>query len=326
MPARRRLGAAITVVTILALVGTTPGAATTDRGPHHAASAPQVVVGRHHELFFGLEFDYYCQLDASIGRAMGRLSRLARLIERSGRTVIFTVAPNKSLVMPDQVRWADLPHHRCDRRGMAEQRQLLDDYDDDRFLSLRSALASDDRQIYWKTDHHWTSVAGTVLAKSLAERLDPALKPHLRYRPTTLTMLGVLNAMRGRWVEETAEAAVPSGRVRVRTAPGSTAWDGMPDVVFDHSWVSRPARLTWPGHTLVVGDSFGIHVLENLRPLFRRGRFMWINHTGTTDVVEAIRDAQTVVLEVYQTGAGQSVMALHPFYRAVQEALRHDLR
>jgi hypothetical protein len=53
---------------------------------------------------------------------------------------------------------------------------------------------------------------------------------------------------------------------------------------------------------------------------------MWINHTGTTDVVDAIRDAQTVVLEVYQTGAGQSVMALHPFYRAVREALRHDLR
>ena len=100
----------------------------------------------------------------------------------------------------------------------------------------------------------------------------------------------------------------------------------MPDVVFDHSWVSRPARLTWPGDTLVVGDSFGIHVLENLRPLFRRGRFMWVNHTGAEAVVDAIRDAETVVLEVYQTGAGESVMALHPFYRAVREALRKDLR
>jgi hypothetical protein len=326
MAPARRLGAAITIVTVLALVGTTPGAATTDRGPRQPASAPQVVVGKHHELFFGLEFDYYCQLGGSIGRAMGRLSRLARMVERSGRTVMFTVAPNKSMVMPDQLRSADLPHHRCDRRGMAEQRRLLDDYDDDRFVSLRSALASDDRQVYWKTDHHWTSVAGTILAKSLAERLDPALKPHLRYRPSTLTMLGVLNAMLGRWVEETAEAAVPSGRARVQTAPGSTDWQGMPDVVFDHSWVSRPARLTWPGDTLVVGDSFGIHVLENLRPLFRRGRFMWVNHTGVEAVVEAIRDAETVVFEVYQTGAGQSVMALHPFYRAVRKALRKDLR
>ena len=91
----------------------------------------------------------------------------------------------------------------------------------------------------------------------------------------------------------------------------------------DYAWNSRPAKLTWPGRTLVFGDSFSHYALPNLVPLFRHGRFMWIGEVELDDVVEAIRDADTVVLEVYQTFLSiGSVLTTKAFRQQVRRALR----
>ena len=325
----RRASACVLVAAALAAGGLTPGGTSTadaQRDSGSRAPAPTVVFGVNGNLFFGVDFDYYCQLGDMFEKGLDRLARLSKLIERSGRTVVFTAAPSKSTVMPQALGASPLPHGHCDRRGMAEQRRLMDDYDDERFLPLRQLLSQDQRQVYWKTDHHWTTVGASVFTKALAERLSPELARRQHYRPTTMTALGLLNEALGRWVEETAESAVPAGRVEVRTAKGSEDWNGMPYLVLDHSWVSRPARLTWPGNTLFLGDSFGMYALENLRPMFRKGRFMWNGYSESSDVVAAIKKADTVIIEVYQTGVGPSILGEHSLLKEVHDALRQDLR
>jgi hypothetical protein len=284
--------------------------------------APQVVRGHNDDLFLGVEFDYYCALRGhDYDKGLRRMGRLAHLIAQSGRRVIYTAAPNKSLVVTGSVNRSKLPQGKCDARGMRHQAKVMDHYDDPLFLPLRRLLVKDERQVYYKTDHHWTSVGGSIFAEQVAARLSPELASYQRFRAGKETMLGVLNAMLEIWVKETAEAAYPDNGVRVRTAPGSTHWNGMPSVVLDHSWNSKPTRKTWPGHTLLIGDSFMMHALENFRPMFRHGRFMWVGHVELDDIVSAIAAADTVVIEIYQTGVTPTPIGKMAFRHQVRTAL-----
>jgi acetyltransferase AlgX (SGNH hydrolase-like protein) len=287
-------------------------------------SAPVVVSGLNDELYLGLEFDFYCALGKEFDKGMRRLSRLARTIEKSGRKVVFTVAPGKSAVVTGGIDNNALPQGVCDTFGMESQTEALDSTDDPRYLPLRKALASDPRQVYWKTDPHWTTVGGSIYAQALANRLSPRIGRKQHYVAVQDTTVGQLNQLLENFTPETAQGANPANRVTVTTAPGSQAWDSMPYVIFDHSWNSKPRKKTWPGHTLLIGDSFSLYALQNLRPVFRHGRFLWTGHVDPSTMVDAIVDSNTVAIEVYQGGVFNSIIGTPAFRHTVGAALRAD--
>jgi acetyltransferase AlgX (SGNH hydrolase-like protein) len=284
-------------------------------------AAPLVVGGNDGDLFYGPDFDMACGLGSRLAASMRKLSKLATIIERSGRKVVFTVAPNKSAVVGG-LSIAQLPHGVCDRQGLDEQNKVLDHYVDRRYLPLRTVLRKQQRQMYWKTDLHWTTVGASVYTQALAARLDPKLGHRQHYTYSTEERLGGLNALQQIDVPETLEMASPAVAVKVRTARGTPDWSGYPDVVFDNSWVSAPSRRTWPGSTLVLGDSFTAMALQNLRPIFRKGRAMWLGHVDLEDVVHAIKAADTVVLETVEVFAPTFEIATHSFRNKLRRALR----
>lgn len=286
-------------------------------------SAPRTVEGRRGELYFGPDFDLACGLGADVTRSWRRLALLARVIERSGRTVVWTVAPSKTTARP-RLLPKDPPHGTCDTNGMVDVRRAVDAQRDRNFLALRRLLATDRRQVYFATDPHWTTVGGAVYAKALADRLDPRIGRLQRYEYGTETRDGLLNWFRGVFAPETAETARYAGRVRTRTTSSSEEqWSGYPALTSDYSWRSRPRRATIPGRTLLVGDSFTMFALDNLVPLFARGRFMWWDQSPEEDLVAAIARADTVVLESAEvfTPLG-SLLTRSSFRRAVQRAVR----
>ena len=116
--------------------------------------------------------------------------------------------------------------------------------------------------------------------------------------------------------------ATPAGKVKVRNAKGAPPWSGYPEFTFYNSWVSSPGRLTWPGRTLLLGDSFMWYALENLRPIFRRGEFIWFAVADDPEfLAKAIKKADTVVIEVYQMVTPGSPLASPAFRRHVMQAL-----
>ena len=260
--------------------------------------APSIVAGQQSYLFLGNDFDFACGLGPAMSRSLAAYAKLAKVIRKSGREVVFTLAPNKSAVLS-----ADLPgqppHGVCDVQGLAAQDRLLEGYADPDFLPLVAPLRRSPRQVYWRTDQHWTTVGGSVFAKALAAHLSPRLGKRQRYTYGTETRLGVMNQALGISTPETLETAHPADRVKVRTARGAADWGGYPEFTFEHAWDSAPAGRTWPGRTLLLGDSFMWYALENLRPVFRHGHFVWIDHTDT-DVPQAIKASDTVVIEVLQ--------------------------
>jgi hypothetical protein len=286
-------------------------------------SAPLTVVGRKGDLYYGPDFDVACGIGAKLATAMRRIAELARVIERSGRTVVWTLAPSKTSVLPRHLPRTP-PHGRCDSDGLEAVRRTIDKLDDRNYLPLRRELADAPGQVYFKTDMHWTTVGGSVYAREVATRLDARVGKLQRYRHGTETRHGLLNWFRGVDDLETAETARPATRVRTRTARDSVEeWAGYPALTADYSWNSRPSRATIPGRTLLVGDSFTMYALDNMLPIFRHGRFIWVDQGPQRVLIRAIKEADTVVLETPEVFAALGALLASPgFRRDVNRALR----
>jgi alginate O-acetyltransferase complex protein AlgJ len=283
--------------------------------------SPKVVSGRDDDLFDGYTFDVICaDGGAGLRASFVRLSKLARIVEGSGRKVVFTVLPPKALVNTENVVRGRLPHGSCDRTGLDQQRALFDGYQDPAYLHVRKDLAAVERQVYWRTDPHWTTVGASVYTKRLASRLSPRVGALQRYkRGAEQTAVGAMTIALGDDTPETVDAVEPKTDVVVRPLPGTTPI-GESTYVREHQWRSSPSRLTHPGRTLVIGDSFGYIALTNLRPIFRRGQFLWLDNTHRT-MARAIAKADTVVFQVAHLFAGVSELGKKAFRTAVRKAL-----
>lgn len=288
------------------------------------ASAPGLVEGFDGTIYFGQEFDGACYWGHRFPKAFAKLGKLADVIERSGRDVVFTVTPNKSSVNKADLPF-DLPHGRCDRIGIAQQDKLLDTWSDTRYLPLRRTLARNTdagAATYWKIDTHWTTVGGTTFARELARRLDPGVARRQRYRTTEETIwvdfnaIGLLDG-----VQETGPARFPTTRVRTRPTNGSVAFDPV-DVSPYLQWTNTPARRTVAGKTLLVGDSFTYRAMPSLLPLFEHGRFIWPAADNLDVIARAIKQSDTVVLQVVQRYLPSSAMVSVALRRAVADELR----
>lgn len=287
-------------------------------------SAPGLVEGFNDTIYFGQEFDGACYWGHRFPKALAKLGKLADVIERSGREVVFTVAPNKSSANKVDLPF-DLPHGRCDRVGIAQQDKVLDTWEDSRYLPLRVPLARNTEAggaMYWKIDTHWTTVGGTTFARELARRLDPKVAILQRYRAAEETIsvdfnaIGLLDG-----VQETGPAKFPTTRVRTRPTHGSVAFDPV-NVSPYLQWANRPARRTVAGTTLIVGDSFAYRAMPSLLPLFEHGRFIWPAPHNLDLIARAIKKSDTVVLEVVQRYLPSSAVVSVALRRAVADELR----
>lgn len=300
-----------------------PGVAVADRVGWDRHADFTVIEGRNGDLFADLEFVNFCGWrHGQFETALRELHRLAGLISASGRRVVFTIAPGKGLIVRENVPWSQVPRATCARRGMWEQARLLDEFDSPYYVPLRKALETDDRQTYWKTDGHWTTVGATHWTTQLARELDPGLARRQHYTLGTSTEVGYLNVILGDQTPETVSTAEYAGPVQVTTAPDS-AEDLSPTSrsPVDHSWSSRPGRHSWPGNTLLLADSFTILALGTLRPLFRDGRFLWVGNVANDVIADAVGDADTVVIEVAQFFAYDSPLTRRPLRSAVRREL-----
>jgi len=286
-------------------------------------NAPLAVDGRKHWLYFGPDFDNACSLGAGgLKEAAAELAKVANIIRQSGRRVVWTMAPNKSVPLQRYLVPKNFPHGRCDRKNLADQTRFMRSYDPPGYLSMVDPLAASKHEVYWKTDPHWSTVGGAIFAKEIARELDPRLAEIQRSTYGTETGVGSLNLLRGINTPETLERAYPATKVKVTQDPGETPWAGYPDQVFDTSWTTKPKNRTWPGRTLVIGDSFSLFALDSLRPLFRHGRWMWFAHVALQDLVQAIKQSDTVVLEVFELYVPNTIVATRSFRTELKQALR----
>jgi alginate O-acetyltransferase complex protein AlgJ len=287
-------------------------------------ASPPLVQGSNGTVFFGEEFDAACAYGKRFDKGLARISKLARAIERSGRRVVFTVAPNKSAVDKAALAGVQLPHGYCDAEGIAQQDHTLDSFRDKDFLPLRSKLANSAANgvdEYWQVDTHWTSIGATQWAYDLAKKLDPRLARQQSYRADTeslqvdLSFLGLIGE-----IVETAVGRATTTKVNVAPDPGTNVFDpNTPSPTV--GWSARPKSRTWPGTTLLLGDSFTYRSMDPLMHLFNRGQFLWIGHTPLPSILDGIVASDTVVIEVVQRYVAASLVTMKSFRKAVEKAI-----
>ena len=289
--------------------------------------SPLAVNGGHGVVFYGEDFDAACAFGEEFDKGLKRIARLVDAIGDSGRRVLFSVAPNKTAVDKAALAGASLPHGKCDARGIRQQDRTLDNFRNDNWVPVRAKLARKAAigvDEYWKVDTHWTSVGTTTWAQDVALRLSPKLAQRQSYRRETeslhvnLSFLGMPGD-----IVETSRGRATTTKVRVKPRPNIGVFD--PEVVSPTvGWRASPRPRTWPGRTLILGDSFAYRGLDPLMHLFRNGEFLWLGLVPAPDLVDAIANADTVVIEVVQRYVPGSILGMKSMLKEVRRALRHN--
>lgn len=333
LPARRARACALALLLALtlAVAGTAqardvtgisggPGAPFTGIDGLIHVTSPVAIPGKRGYFYIGSDFDTACAFGSALEGAMGGMARTAEIIARSGRKVVWTIAPNKSAV-ERRLLPAPLPQSGCAQRGMAIQAKLLDSYRDPHYLPLRQALTKAPRA-YWRTDSHWNTVGTSILAQQVAATLSRKLAAAQRYKTVKRTHRGDLSYYVPGKGAETAPARVPDNGVVTRPVAGSPAFDpSLQSVYTDLSWASKPRAKTYPGRTLLLGDSFTYVSFEAMSNLFRKGRFIWTGTESDEAVIAAIQQSDTVVLSVVQRFAPITPLIAPAFQSQLAAAL-----
>lgn len=286
--------------------------------------SPFMVPGNNGTVYFGEEMDIACAVGRHYPSSIRSLAKLAATIRRTGRRVVFTIAPNKSAVNKRDLP-ADLPQELCDVQGIAAQDRALDDYRNPDYIQMRRKLAKEAARgvpNYWHIDTHWDTLATSKYADALAGKLSPQLGRIQSFRSgketilVDLSFLGYLGT-----TYETLPARFSTTKVHISPANGSPTYDPENEIDPELAWDTKPAGRTWPGRTTLIGDSFTYRGLDSLMPLFRHGRFMWTGIAPTQSIINAIPTSDTVVIEIVQRYTPFSILTQPTFRQAVKKAL-----
>jgi len=293
-------------------------------GAQGTSGAPTVVRGKDGYLFLGEDFTVACEKTVNYERSLESLAALAEIIQRSGRKVVFSVAPNKTSVTTGQLPGA-MPRGSCAERGIRGQNQMLDTLKRPLYVGVRKPLAdahSSGQQVFLRTDTHWTLLGGAIYARAVAAQLDPELARKLRLKPERMTKVGELMRLIGLTSTESVMSQTISSSGTVFPGPKAAPGDPRRAAYRPDTWSTVPAKGLIQGRTLLLGDSFtAVAGLTSLRPVFAQGRFVLFGFVPESQLISEIRSAETVVIEVVQRGLVGHVVTRPGFQKQVASAL-----
>ena len=126
----------------------------------------QVLTGRDGQLYYAETADDYCGISLSgedLSSLVEKLSAIQEAVEAHGSTFLFTVAPNKSTIVPFGMP-SRFPAH-SENSNLSLLIPLMEEAGI-HYVDLASPL-SDDPAYYYKTDSHWTAEGAAVAADTL---------------------------------------------------------------------------------------------------------------------------------------------------------------
>jgi len=292
-------------------------------GTKGSASAPKVVRGKDGYLFYGRDFTTACDGMTRYEHSLKSVAELAEIIRSSGRRVVFSIAPNKSSVTTNELPGA-MPRGACAARSIERQNQLLDSMQDPLYVGIRRALAeahASGKQVYLRTDTHWTKLGGAMYAQAVAMHLDPEMAGRLRLKPEQITTVGDLTRLIGLTSPELVTSVSLSSGGTVFPNPTAATTDVVQANPRPESWVTRPGDGLIQGRTLLLGDSFTNAALGSLRPLFADGRFVSLGRFPERLIVGEIESSDTVVIEVVQRDVVGHLFTQPAFHKLVAARL-----
>ncbi|TCO64582.1 alginate O-acetyltransferase AlgX-related protein [Actinocrispum wychmicini] len=223
------------------------------------AGYPKVIEGSDGWYYLGNDVAGRCVPDQPLPQVVAALRKLRAVVEASGRKFLLVVPPNKTTMVPDH-----LPDNYVGKSCAAKAGQefWLRMMREAGAIDLRPGLLATaaTEPLYTKTDSHWTFDGALVMAKVLAEQIQPGVTDTWQVAPgREVTREGDIPPLIGR-----------TGQLTVRTL--ELAPDGQFTAGHDvNSAFATPLRLVRsPGvgvvdpKVAVLADSFTQPVLPFL--------------------------------------------------------------
>ena len=260
------------------------------------AATPQVLEGSDGFLFLKDVFDAACNPHGTPQSVSANVKRFADIIQRSGRKIVITVAPDKSSILTDKFP-SDHPQSECHRVHQDQLWKSLEVADIPGYIdlrkTLRNAVVRTREPLYLRQDSHWDSRGSLVAIKEVVKKFRPGVwsDTYIAYNGE-LDYTGDLEAMRGgtktdqspffsinrpsiKVVQEQYDEAYPPGYRRL-------------------SEMSGPDGSLIEGKTLMLFDSYGMAAIEQVVPFFKKLETMNFNNFETKKWIERIKASQNI--------------------------------
>lgn len=246
------------------------------------ASSPLVVQGRNGFAFLAEDFEIACTPTGTIEQSLSAFESLETLLTSTDRRFIVSLAPNKSTILMDEVP-DDLALRPCWKSYTDILWKSLRSINSETFVDLRKELEESDlfgdRNLYFKTDSHWSSAGSLVAVRAVLSALSPEVwresdvqKPVLRDYTGDLSLLEGSQRSESIAFYEVARQDITESR---RTILNSK----LKNTNFRFRNVGPEGTLI-KGRALLISDSFGEVSLDRISPFFEDLTFI---HFGDWD-------------------------------------------
>jgi hypothetical protein len=155
--------------------------------PRSAAGYPTVIRGKNGWLYFGQDVENKCNPVRPLDETFANLRKLRDAVESSGRKFVLIVPPDKTTMvpeyLPDTYAGRDCAHRASDEfwRRLSAEPGVVDMRE-----ALKQAAPAIRRPVYQQLDTHWTGEGGVMLARALAEAVQPGVTNTWKATPTQI--------------------------------------------------------------------------------------------------------------------------------------------
>jgi len=299
---------------------------TTTSGPLDQAGYRQVIEGKDGWLYFGYDAEAKCSPVRMLSDTLDGMTRLRTMIEASGRTFVWVVAPDKSTMVPENLP-SSYPGRDCHRAAETPTWRQIDDAGAvDLRPSLATAARKVNRPVYPSNDTHWTDEGSLVMTREVAEAVQPGITATWQSKQVgTYTVAADLPPLLGRKADKTNALydLRPDGVV-------DRAGQTITDIETPSYRFAAPMSSTVNEKTLFYGDSFTKASSRYLAAGFAN-LTMLAYFTPKTDQDQAIGmfvNSDVVVLETVErnVSSGQLPFLDEEFLTKLQEQLQANPR
>ena len=290
------------------------------------AATPRVLEGSDGFLFLKDAFDAACNGHGTPESVTANVKRFADIIQRSGRKIVVTIAPDKSSVLLDKLP-KDNPQSECHRLHQDQQWKALADAQIPGYIDMRSVLREEvakyRRPLFFRQDSHWNMEGSLPVVRQVVNYFSPNIWKASDVTFNGLTeYLGDLEGMRGGTkMDETPIFGISRDQIKIAKSENDAAYAPGHRRL---SQMSGPDGSLIKGKTLLLFDSFGMAAIEQIVPYFEDLTTVHFENFVIDKWIEDIKASENVWFLCVERGLGYRLtydMGNKTFLDALDKAL-----
>ncbi|MGB3443435.1 MAG: hypothetical protein WBA97_32265 [Actinophytocola sp.] len=258
-----------------------------------------VVEGTDDWLYYGSDALSKCHPTKPLAQTIAQLAKLRDVVERSGRTFVLVLVPDKTTMVPEHLP-DTYPGKDCAAPVTPElwQQSIGVAGGMDMRPRLAAAAERNDKPMYYPLDTHWTSEGALEMVKAVAQEVKPGVAETWRIQKKEVELV---TADLPRLVGRKGDNEIINYRLKP-DGRYDRARNATIDLIEPKRYDSDELRGMVYAPTAVFGDSFLVNASSYLPAAFADLTMQYYRSAlnRPDEVIDTFTDAEIVVFEVVE--------------------------